>query len=93
MLVEALPPDSQSGHFFVSGSSQKCGPWHIDPRVTKLVVGTWNVTSLMGKELDFVSEVERYRQDIVVLPSAYSKGFGINLLKRDWTLYHSSFPG
>ena len=49
------------------GSSRKHGPWHAEPRLTKLAAGTWNVTTLVGKEPELVPEVERYRLDKVVL--------------------------
>ncbi|XP_023250526.1 NLR family CARD domain-containing protein 3-like [Seriola lalandi dorsalis] len=38
--------------------------------------GTWNVTSLAGKEQELVEEVERYRRDIVGLTSTHSVGSG-----------------
>ncbi|KAI3352919.1 hypothetical protein L3Q82_019499 [Scortum barcoo] len=36
------------------------GPWQPNPQLTKLAIGTWNVTSLVGKELELVEEVERF---------------------------------
>ena len=48
----------------------------------KLANGTWNVTSLMGKEPELVREVERYQSDIVGLTSTHSLGFGTSLLWR-----------
>ncbi|TWW71634.1 EARP-interacting protein [Takifugu flavidus] len=51
--------------------------------------GTWNVTSLMGKEPELVREVEKFRLDIVGLTSTHSKGSGTSLLEGGWTLYHS----
>jgi len=35
----------------------------VDPRRRRLVLGTWNVTSLVGKEPELVREVERYQLD------------------------------
>ena len=32
---------------------------HADPQLTKLAVGTWNVTLLVEKEPELVCEVER----------------------------------
>ncbi|KAK0131118.1 Craniofacial development protein 2 [Merluccius polli] len=46
--------------------------------------GTWNVTSLVGKEPELV-----FRLDIVGLTSTHSKGSGTSLLERGWTLFHS----
>ncbi|TWW61317.1 hypothetical protein D4764_05G0014070 [Takifugu flavidus] len=51
--------------------------------------GTWNVTSLVGKEPELVREVEKFRLDIVGLTSTHGKGSGTSLLERGWTLYHS----
>ncbi|TWW66954.1 hypothetical protein D4764_20G0009860 [Takifugu flavidus] len=73
----------------VLGSSRRQGPWRSDPRLHKLALGTWNVTSLVGKEPELVCEVEKFRLDIVGLTSTHSKGSGTSLLKRGWTLYHS----
>ena len=63
-------------------------PWHPDPGSLKLAVGTWDITSLAGKEPKFVCEVERYRLDIVRLNSTHTTGSGANLLQGGWTLFH-----
>ncbi|TWW67235.1 hypothetical protein D4764_02G0002760 [Takifugu flavidus] len=73
----------------VLGSSRRQGPWRSDPRLHKLALGTWNVTSLVGKEPELVREVEKFRLDIVGLTSTHGKGSGTSLLERGWTLYHS----
>ncbi|TWW74429.1 hypothetical protein D4764_14G0004320 [Takifugu flavidus] len=73
----------------VLGSGRRQGPWRSDPRLYKLALGTWNVTSLVGKEPELVREVEKFRLDIVGLTSTHGKGSGTSLLKRGWTLYHS----
>ncbi|TWW67270.1 hypothetical protein D4764_02G0003110 [Takifugu flavidus] len=65
------------------------GPWRSDPRLHKLALGTWNVTSLVGKEPELVREVEKFRLDIVGLTSTHGKGSGTSHLERGWTLYHS----
>ena len=57
------------------GSGRRWGPWQSDPRLQKLALRTWNVTSLVGKEPELVHEVEKFRQDIVGLTSTHSKGF------------------
>ena len=46
------------------GSSRRRRPWPSDPQLLKLVLGTLNVTSLLGKEPQLVREVERSRLDI-----------------------------
>uniref|UniRef100_A0A8C6NR40 Endonuclease/exonuclease/phosphatase domain-containing protein n=1 Tax=Nothobranchius furzeri TaxID=105023 RepID=A0A8C6NR40_NOTFU len=73
-----------------SGGRPRREPWRSDPRTRKLVFGTWNVTSLVGKEQELVAEVERYRLDIVGLTSTHSIGSGTQVLERGWTL---SFAG
>ena len=74
---------------YVLGGSQRRAPWYADPQLTKLATGTWNVTSLAGKEPELVHEIERYRLDIVGLTSTRSMGSGTDLLQRGWTLFYS----
>ncbi|KAK0141183.1 Craniofacial development protein 2 [Merluccius polli] len=71
------------------GGGRRRGPWRSDPRLQKLALGTWNVTSLVGKEPELVREVEKFWLDIVGLTSTHSKGSGTSLLERGWTLFHS----
>ncbi|TWW74022.1 hypothetical protein D4764_14G0000230 [Takifugu flavidus] len=71
------------------GQPEGQGPWRSDSRLHKLALGTWNVTSLVGKEPELVREVEKFRLDIVGLTSTHGKGSGTSLLERGWTLYHS----
>ncbi|KAI2668786.1 Craniofacial development protein 2 [Labeo rohita] len=63
-----------------------CGRDHRGPN---LAIGTWNVTSLGGKEPELVQEVERYRLEIVGLASTHISGSGTQLLERGWTLHYS----
>ncbi|KAI3370704.1 hypothetical protein L3Q82_007261 [Scortum barcoo] len=61
-----------------------------NPWTKTLAIGTWNVTSLGGKEEpELVREVERYRLEIVGLTSTHSLGSGTQLLERGWTLHYS----
>ncbi|TWW64975.1 hypothetical protein D4764_22G0006220 [Takifugu flavidus] len=39
----------------VMGSGRRQGPWRSDPRLHKLALGTWNVTSLVGKEPELLT--------------------------------------
>nr|XP_049618339.1 craniofacial development protein 2-like [Syngnathus scovelli] len=71
------------------GGSQRQGPWRSDPRLQKLALGTWNATSLAGKEPELVCEAEKFRLDIVGLASMHSLGSGTSPLERGWTLFHS----
>ena len=72
-----------------SGGSRRQEPRRPNPRTQQLAVGTWNVTSLGGKEPELVQEVERYRLEIVGLTSTHSLGSGTQLLERGWTLHYS----
>jgi len=65
-------------------------PGRADSRQHRLALGTWNVTSLAGKEPELVQEVERYQLDIVGLTSTHNMGSGTKLLEKGWTL---SFSG
>ena len=58
-------------HCKMSGA-QRCGPWCANLWHPKLALGTLNVTSQVGRELELVREVERYRLDIAGLSSTYS---------------------
>ena len=71
------------------GSSRRQRPWRSDRRLLKLALGTWNVTSLLGKEPELVREAERFRLDIVGLTSTHSLGPGTSPLERGWILFHS----
>uniref|UniRef100_A0A671VTV6 Reverse transcriptase domain-containing protein n=1 Tax=Sparus aurata TaxID=8175 RepID=A0A671VTV6_SPAAU len=71
------------------GGGRGRGPRRPDPRMVTLAMGTWNVTSLGGKEPELVREVERYRLEIVGLTSTHSLGSGTQHLERGWTLFHS----
>ncbi|XP_016518994.1 translation initiation factor IF-2-like [Poecilia formosa] len=73
----------------VTGSNRGRGPWRSDPRLQKLAFGTWNVTSLVGKEPELVCEAERFRLKIVGLTSTHGSGSGTSLLERGWTYFHS----
>ncbi|KAI3359840.1 hypothetical protein L3Q82_014188 [Scortum barcoo] len=71
------------------GSSRGRGPQRPNPWTKTLAIGTWNVTSLGGRSLELVREVERYRLEIVGLTSTHSLGSGTQLLERGWTLHYS----
>ena len=71
------------------GGSRGRGPRRPNPQTVTLAMGTWNVTSLGGKEPELVREVERYRLEIVGLTSTHSLGSGTQLLERGWTLFYS----
>ncbi|KAI3353944.1 hypothetical protein L3Q82_005148 [Scortum barcoo] len=68
------------------GSSCGRGPRRPNPWTKTLAIGTWNVTSLGGKEPELI---ERYRLEIVGLTSTHSLGSGTQLLERGWTLHYS----
>ena len=58
-------------------------------REQKLHIGTWNVTSLTGKEPELVDEAIRYRLDIVGVSSTKRKGNGTLVLNKRWQLFYS----
>ena len=72
-----------------AGGRQRWGPGCADPQHRRLVLRTWNITSLAGKEPELVREVERYQLDMVGLTSTHSTGSGTKLLERGWTLHFS----
>ncbi|KAK0156273.1 Craniofacial development protein 2 [Merluccius polli] len=71
------------------GGSERQGSRRTRPERQKLALGTWNVTSLWGKEPELVREVERYQLDLVGLTSTHSLSSGTVLLDRGWTLFFS----
>ncbi|KAK0137434.1 Craniofacial development protein 2 [Merluccius polli] len=78
-----VPPDTVlQGHCL-------CILGFVPPKKIKLALGTWNITSLVGKEPELVRDVEKFRLDIVGLTSTHSKGSGTSVLERGWTLFHS----
>jgi exonuclease III len=54
-----------------------------------LKIGTWNLLSLTGKELELVEEVKRYRLDIVGLSSTKRRGSDQLDLPEGWKLFLS----
>lgn len=69
------------------GGSEGQGPRRTRPGRQSLALGTWNVTSLWGKEPELVREMERYQLDLVGLTSTHSLCSGTALLDRGWTLF------
>jgi len=63
------------------GGRERRGPGLADPQHRRLVLGMWNVTSLAGKELELVREVEQYQLYMVGLTSTHSTGSGTKLLE------------
>ena len=62
------------------GGSGGDGPRRPRPWLQRLTLGTWNVTSLGGKEPELVREVERYWLDLVGPTSTHSVGSGSKVL-------------
>uniref|UniRef100_A0A8C5CGF6 Reverse transcriptase domain-containing protein n=1 Tax=Gadus morhua TaxID=8049 RepID=A0A8C5CGF6_GADMO len=71
------------------GGSKGQGSRRTRPGRQKLALGTWNVTSLWGKEPELVREVEHCQLDLVGLKSTQSLSSGTVLLDRGWTLFFS----
>ena len=56
---------------------------------SKLNTGTWNVTTLNGKEVEIVEEARKNRLDILGISSTKKKGKGSFNLKNGWQLFYS----
>lgn len=70
---------------------QRQGPRHTDVWSRRILVGTWNVTSLAEKEPELMREVECYHLDILRLISMYSTVSGTKHLARglsSWSKEH-----
>jgi exonuclease III len=52
-------------------------------------IGTWNVTSLTGKELELIEEAKKYQLDILGISSTKRKGKGTLNLNNGWQLFYS----
>ena len=74
--VHHLQEGSEGAGAVGFGWKSWAGPRRPNPQMVTLAMGTWNVTSLGGKEPELVQEVERYRLEIVGLTSTYSLGSG-----------------
>lgn len=74
------PPPAETGIGFRCFAS-KAGK----SRDLVLVLGMWNVISLVVKEPEMVWGVERYQLDIVGLTSTHKTGSRTKFLKRGWT--------
>lgn len=59
-------PVTHRGHH---SGSQEWRPWRTNPLLLRLVIETWNATSLVGMDPELVHEVERYRVVVVRLTS------------------------
>ncbi|KAI3354016.1 hypothetical protein L3Q82_018574 [Scortum barcoo] len=75
LVAGSLPTGPGPGLSPKNGDSWQ-GPRRPNPWNKTLAIGTWNVTSLGGKEPELVREVERYRLEIVGLTSTHSLGSG-----------------
>ncbi|CAF4821140.1 unnamed protein product [Rotaria sp. Silwood1] len=52
-------------------------------------IGTWNVTSLTGKEFELIEEAKKYQLDILGISSTKRKGQGTLALNNGWQLFYS----
>lgn len=52
-------------------------------------IGTWNVTSLTGKEIELVEEAKKYQLDILGISSTKRKGKGTFIVDNGWQLFYS----
>ena len=58
---------------------------HASPRTTS--IGTWNVRSVNGKELELVEEVRKYKIDILGVTETKKKGQGVDNLGSHTLIY------
>ncbi|CAF3749773.1 unnamed protein product [Rotaria sp. Silwood1] len=58
-------------------------------RQCKMKIGTWNVTSLTGKEFELIEEAKKYQLDILGISSTKRKGQGTLALNNGWQLFYS----
>ena len=78
------------GHWFLTFEMEL--PIYVRKRDSwcpKLSLITWNITSLVGKRLEPVFEVEWYQLDKTGLTSTNNISSRIKALARDWTLSYS----
>ncbi|CAF3219623.1 unnamed protein product [Rotaria sp. Silwood2] len=52
-------------------------------------IGTWNVTSLIGKEFELIEEAKKYQLDILGISSTKRKGQRTLALNNGWQLFYS----
>ncbi|CAF4505671.1 unnamed protein product [Rotaria sp. Silwood2] len=52
-------------------------------------IGTWNVTSLIGKQFELIEEAKKYQLDILGISSTKRKGQGTLALNNGWQLFYS----
>ena len=55
----------------------------------QLLLGNWNILSLIGKELELVEEAKRYHLDIIGVFSTKRRGSGTVDLDGGWKLFYS----
>lgn len=57
--------------------------------VNKVSIGTWNITSLNGKEIEITEEMSRFKIDILGISEVKKQGKGNIKLTNEYTLYYS----
>ena len=55
----------------------------------QLLLGNWNILTLIGKELELVEEAKRYHLDIIGVSSTKRRGSGAVDLDGGWKLFYS----
>ena len=62
---------------------------HFRRKHHRLLLGSWNVITLTGKESELVEEAKKYHLDIVGVSSIKRRGSGIVDLDGGWKLFYS----
>jgi exonuclease III len=58
----------------------------------KMKIGTWNVRSIAGKEIELVGEIKKLNVKILGMTETKKKGQGIEKLQDRYVLYYSGVP-
>lgn len=64
----------------------------MDKARNRIRFGTWNITSLTGKELEIIQEIEKYKVQVLGLAEIKKKGSGLMNMDKGYVLRYSGSP-